>query len=121
MKPEQKEKCHYIIHTAAAAAAAGNLAPIPGAGVAADLTALVGMAISLAGVFGDNLTAAAAEAAVISEIKRQVLKRPLAYFAKNIPGLNLILGPTVSFVLVEAAGWALADQFDAASCNRRAA
>ena len=121
MQPEEKEKCHYIIHTAAAAAAAGNLVPIPGAGVAADLTALVGMAISLAGVFGDNLTAAAAEAAVISEIKRQVLKRPLAYFAKNIPGLNLILGPTVSFVLVEAAGWTLAEQFDAASCNRRAA
>lgn len=37
MTEEQETRCHQIIHTHAVAAAAGNIVPIPGLGVAADI------------------------------------------------------------------------------------
>ena len=51
MNSIQKSACHKIIHSAAAAAAAGNLMPVPGTGFAADMGAMVVMVMSLARVF----------------------------------------------------------------------
>ena len=52
MTTNQENKCHTIIHAAAVAAATGNVVPVPGLGVAADITAMTGMAMALATVFG---------------------------------------------------------------------
>ncbi len=63
MTDEEKSKCHKIIHTAAASAAAigGGLAQIPGSD-AVPITAIqVGMIIGLGAVFGTEVTEAAAK------------------------------------------------------------
>lgn len=116
MTPEQKSQCSKIIHTAAVAAGAGNLAPLPGLGIAADTVALTGMAISLAAVFGGELTTEAAKGVAVSAVKNVVLKAPLRTIAKElsklIPGLGQVVAPAVSFGLVEAAGWALAKDME---------
>lgn len=116
MTPEQKTKCNAIIHTAAAAAGAGNIAPIPGLGIAADTVALTGMAIGLAAVFGGELTHEAAKAMALSAIKNTMLKAPLRTItkelAKLVPFLGQAVAPVVSFGLVEAAGWTLATELE---------
>lgn len=55
MTEEQEKKCHAIIHSCAVACAAGNVAPIPGLGLATDMVAMTTMTMSLAGVFGGDL------------------------------------------------------------------
>lgn len=52
MTSEQESKCHAIIHSHAVLAGAGNIVPIPGMGIAADITTMTTMAMSLAAVFG---------------------------------------------------------------------
>lgn len=37
MTEEQEKKCHAIIHSCAVACGAGNVAPIPGLGIATDM------------------------------------------------------------------------------------
>lgn len=116
MTPEQKSQCSKIIHTAAVAAGAGNLAPIPGLGIAADTVALTGMAMGLAAVFGGEMTHEAAKGAAFSALKNVMLKAPLRTIAKElsklVPGLGQVVAPAVSFGLVEAAGWALAKELE---------
>lgn len=116
MTSEQHSKCKKIIHTAASAAGAGNLAPLPGVGVAADTVALTGMAVALAAVFGGELTTEAAKAAAFSAIKNVTLKAPIRTISKElsklIPGLGQFVAPAISFGLVEAAGWALAKEME---------
>ena len=45
MTPEQRDRCSTIIHTHAAAAAAGNAIPVPGLGFAADTITMTTMAM----------------------------------------------------------------------------
>ena len=74
MTEEQKTRCHAIIHSAAVAAGGGNVVPIPGVGLAADTAALVGMAIGLAGVFGQSLPESVAKAMAVDTLKKTLLK-----------------------------------------------
>lgn len=107
-------RCHAIIHTAAVACGAGNA--VPGLGVAADVIALTGMAVSLAAVFGEDLPKSAAKALAVSALKKQVLKQPVKYAAAKlssfVPWVGQVLAPTVSAGLVEATGWAMVKQFE---------
>ena len=116
MTPEQENTCHVIIHTAAVAAGAGNLLPVPGAGFAVDVIALTTMTMSLAGVFGGNLPNEAAKGMAIAAIKRIALKQPIRVLAKElsklVPGLGQVVAPTVSGAMLEAAGWAIAKDLD---------
>jgi uncharacterized protein (DUF697 family) len=116
MTNEQHTQCHTIIHTAAVAAAVGNLVPIPGLGVATDLTVMTGMAIALAAVFGRSIPKAVAEAAAIAAIKDVILKQPLNVIVKEaskfIPFLGQIVAPAISFGMVEAAGWSIVSQLE---------
>jgi len=116
MTPEQESQCHTIIHSSAMAAAAGNLIPVPGLGIAADITAMTAMAISLAGVLGHNIPAAVAEAMAIAAIRDTVLKQPVNFLAKEIskfvPFIGSLVAPAISFGMVEAAGWSLVAMFE---------
>ena len=116
MTEEQKTRCHAIIHSAAVAAGGGNVVPIPGVGLAADTAALVGMAVGLAGVFGQSLPESAAKAMAVDTLKKTLLKQPVKVIAKElskfIPFLGSVFSATVSVGLVEAAGWSLANDFD---------
>ena len=113
MTAEQNSRCHTIIHTAAVAAGAGNLIPVPGTGVAADVVAMTAMTVSLASVFGGNLSEEAARGMAIAAIKNSMLKQPIKTLAKElsklIPGLGQIVAPTISVTLIEAAGWSIAE------------
>lgn len=109
-------KCHAIIHSAAVACGAGNAVPVPGTGWAADTIALTGMAISLASVFGKDLTKSAASAMAIAVLKKQILKQPLKYIGKElgklVPWGGQAVAAVVSAGLVEAAGWSMVRQFE---------
>lgn len=116
MTKDQEASCHKIIHSCAAGAAAGNLIPVPGTGVAADMVAMTAMTMSLAGVFGGNLTEEAAKGLAIAAIKHTMLKQPIKTLAKElsklIPLAGQIVAPSISVVMLEAAGWSIAKDLD---------
>ena len=117
MTASERNACAPIIHTSAAAAGAGNLAPIPGLGVAADTLALTTMAMRLAAVFGVSIPESVAKAMAIQAIKKTLLKQPLKTAAKElsklIPFLGQIVAPAMSVAMLEAAGWCLAEDMAA--------
>jgi uncharacterized protein (DUF697 family) len=125
MTTEEKNKCHIIIHAATAASGAGNLVPIPGLGAAADMVTMTTMAISLASVFGEELTHAAARGMAYAALKKVIFKQPIKYAAKElvkfIPWIGSVFSAAVSVALMEAAGWQLAQQFDLERRGRMAA
>ncbi len=123
MTETQKNECHAIIHSHAAICCGGNLVPIPGVGIAADLVTMTTMACALAGVFGGSITESAGKAIAIAAIKRTVLKQPLKTLtkeaAKIVPILGWIVSATVSVSMIEAAGWAMANELDARFGEKR--
>lgn len=114
MSAEQKTKCKVIIHSHAAAVAGGNAIPVPGLGIAADMVAMTSMSMSLCGVFGGSLTEEAAKVLAISAIKNTMLKQPIKTIGKElsklIPFLGQIVAPSISVVMLESAGWILANE-----------
>jgi uncharacterized protein (DUF697 family) len=119
MTPAQRKKCHAIIHSHAVAAAAGNAVPIPGLGVAVDLVTMSTMAMSLCAVFGGNISKEAAKTMSIAAMKNTMLRQPIKTLSRElskvIPGLGLAVAPSLAVVMVEAAGWVLANELEASS------
>ncbi|WP_373488158.1 hypothetical protein [Blastomonas sp.] len=124
MNPSQKKQCHVIIHSHAVAAAAGNAVPVPGLGIAADLVAMTSMAMSLCAVFGGNIKEEAAKTLAIAAIKNTMLKQPIRTLAKElsklVPGLGQIVAPSITVVMLEAAGWVLAEELEQTHSERKA-
>lgn len=122
MTPDQEKKCHAIIHTCAAGAAAGNLIPVPGTGIAADLIAMTSMTMSLASVFGGSVTEETAKGMAIAAIKNTMLKMPIRVMTKElskfIPFLGQVVAPSISAVMLEAAGWSIAKDLDRRLCTQ---
>jgi uncharacterized protein (DUF697 family) len=123
MSEELKRKCQVVIHSHAVMAAGGNAIPVPGLGIAADIVTMTSMAMSLCGVFGGgNITEQAAKVLAISAIKNTMLKQPIKTLGKElskfIPFLGLIVAPTISVVMLESAGWILANElYDKSKMN----
>lgn len=92
MTSEQEAKCHAIIHTHAAVAAGGNIVPVPGLGIAADIVTMTTMAMALSAVFGDSIPENVAKNIAVAAIKRTVLKQPLKTAAKELSKFIPILG-----------------------------
>ena len=113
MTPEQRDSCSKIIHAHAAAAAAGNAIPVPGLGFAADTITMTTMAMALSGVFGSSIPENVAKNMAISALKKQLLKQPIKSAVKElgkiIPFAGPLLSSTVSGAMLEAAGWAMAE------------
>ncbi len=116
MTEEQKKKCHVIIHSMAAAAATGNAVPVPGLGVAVDTITMATMAMSLASILGGSITQEVAKGMAVTALKETMLKQPIKVLTKElsklIPVLGQVVSPSVSVVIIEAAGWALANDMD---------
>ena len=116
MTEDQESKCHYIIHSHAVAAAAGNAVPVPGLGIAADMVTMTSMTMSLCAVFGGSLTQEAAKALAIAAIKNTMLKQPIKTLTKElsklIPGLGQIVALSIWVVMLESAGWVLAKELE---------
>ncbi|MDE5897911.1 MAG: hypothetical protein K2H09_01400 [Treponemataceae bacterium] len=121
MTEEQKSKCHAIIHSHAVLAGAGNVILVPGLGVAADIGTMTTMAMALSGVFGGGIGKEVAKNIATATLKRTVLKQPIKTAAKElsklIPGLGQIVAPSISVTMLEAAGWAMAHQFEKETGN----
>jgi uncharacterized protein (DUF697 family) len=116
MTDDQAGKCHAIIHTAAIAAGAGNIVPIPGLGIATDVVAMTAMATSLASVFGGSIAEEVAKGMAVTALKDTILKQPIKTLTKElsklVPFLGPLVAPTISVAMIEAAGWALANDMD---------
>ena len=116
MTKDEESKCETIIHSAALAAGGVNALPLPTLGIAADMTAMTLMVVSLAGVFGGDMSTEMARGIAIAALKKTMLKQPIKVLTKElsklIPGVGQIVAPTISIVLVEAAGWNIAKSFD---------
>ena len=114
MSDAQKSKCQKIIHSSAVGAGAGNLIPIPGTGLAADVVAMTMMTMGLAAVFGGNVAEETARGIAITTMKRTVLKQPIQVLTKElskfIPILGQAVGPAISIGIIEATGWAIANK-----------
>ena len=113
MTDDELSKCKKIIHGHAAAAAAGNLVPIPGVGLAADTVTMTTMAMALAAVFGGSITEAVAKNMAINAIVATMKKQPVRLIAKEIskvvPFVGQLVAPSISVAMLESAGWLLAE------------
>lgn len=116
MTEDQKTKCRTIIHSHAAIAAAGNSVPVPGLGIAVDMVTMTTMTMGLCAVFGGNLTEEAAKTLAVATMKNTALKQPIRTMAKElsklVPGLGSLVAPSIAVVILEAAGWALANDLE---------
>ena len=117
MTEAEQSKCKKIIHGHAAAAAAGNLVPIPGVGLAADTVTMATMAMALAAVFGGSITEAVAKNmatnAIVATIKKQPVKIIAKEVSKVVPIVGQLIAPSISVAMLESAGWILADELAA--------
>jgi uncharacterized protein (DUF697 family) len=116
MTEDQKTKCHAIIHSHAVAAAAGNVAPIPGLGVAVDVVTMTTMTMALCAVFGGSIPKESAKSLAIAGIKNTALKQPIKTLARElsklIPGVGQVVAPSIAVVMLEATGWVLAAELE---------
>lgn len=112
MTADQRSKCHAIIHTASASAAAAGagLAQLPGSDNAVITPIQLAMTVSLGAVFGIQLTqsAAAALASVAAATVGRAVSQVLVGW---IPGLGNAINASTAAALTESVGWLLAKEF----------
>lgn len=113
MTAEEKSRCHRIIHTAAVSAAGvgAGMAMMPGADVPIIIGIEVTMTIALGGVFGVSLTESAAKSIVLSTAGTIAGRGISQGLVGWIPGLGNVINASTAFGVVEALGWAVANDF----------
>ena len=113
MTAEEKSRCHRIIHTAAVSAAGvgAGMAMMPGADVPIIIGIEVTMTIALGGVFGVSLTESAAKSIVLSTAGTIAGRGISQGLVGWIPGLGNVINASTAFGVVEALGWAIANDF----------
>lgn len=118
MTDEQKKKCHKIIHTASAGAmgVGAGFAQIPFADSAILVPIQNTMAISLGKVFGIPVTSSYARSLMVTAtttaIGKAVAGKAVAKVTKKIPGVGNVINASTAAAVTEAAGWAIAEEFD---------
>ena len=113
MTADQRGKCHAIIHTASASAAAAGagLAQLPGSDNAVITPIQLTMTVSLGAVFGIQLTQSAAAAALASFAASTVGRAASQLLLGWIPGLGNAINASTAAALTESVGWLLAEEF----------
>ena len=119
MTDTQKAKCHAIIHSASASAAAvgAGLAQIPCSDNAVITPIQLTMTISLGRVFGLELTESAARAAVASVAAATVGRTVSQILIGWIPIAGNLVNAGTAATITEAIGWLLAEGFASQTCN----
>ncbi len=119
MTDTQKAKCHAIIHSASASAAAvgAGLAQIPCSDNAVITPIQLTMTISLGRVFGLELTESAARAAVASVAAATVGRTVSQILIGWIPIAGNLVNAGTAATVTEAIGWLLAEEFASQTCN----
>lgn len=113
MTSEQQIKCHAIIHTASASAAAigAGLAQIPGSDNLIITPIQLAMTISLGQVFGIDLSESSAKAALASAAAATVGRTTAQVLVGWLPGVGNLINAGTAASLTEAIGWMLAEDF----------
>lgn len=113
MTSEQRSKCHAIIHSASASAAAvgGGLAQIPCSDNAIITPIQLAMTISLGRVFGLELGDSAAKAALASVAAATVGRAASQVLLGWIPIAGNIINAGTAASVTETIGWMLAEDF----------
>ena len=113
MTADQRSKCHAIIHTASASAAAAGagLAQLPGSDNAVITPIQLAMTVSLGAVFGIQLTQSAAAAALASFAASTVGRAASQLLLGWIPGFGNAINASTAAALTESVGWLLAKEF----------
>ena len=113
MTADQRGKCHAIIHTASASAAAvgAGLAQLPGSDNAAITPIQLAMTVSLGAVFGIQLTQSAAAAALASVAAATVGRAVSQVLVGWIPFVGNAINASPAAALTESVGWLLAKEF----------
>ena len=106
MTDEERGKCHAIIHSASAAAAAigAGLAQLPGSDNAAIIPIQVGMIISLGAVFGKKLTQSAARATLATATATMVGRGVSQFLFGWIPIAGNIINASTAAGVTETIG-----------------
>ena len=113
MTENQRSKCQYIIHSAATAAGAIGLSPIPGSDIGPIMAVQAGMILGLAKVFGITLTDAAAAQVAKTFVVGNLGKMIASELTKLLPFIGSAVCGTVAVALTEALGWETAREFAA--------
>ncbi len=114
MTSDQKEKCHLIIHGAAASASAvgAGLAQIPMSDSAVIIPIQIGMVVALGQVFDQHITDAVAKGVVLGTAAGFGGRAISQVLVGWIPGVGNLINASTAAALTEAIGWAIADKFD---------
>lgn len=107
MSPDQIKKCNVAIHSAAVAAAAAGVVPIPVADAVPITAAQVTMVIALGKIFKHSITESSAKA-LISAAASTLIGRTLVKF---IPLVGWCISASVAASVTEAIGWSVAVDF----------
>ena len=119
MTNEQKSRCHQIIHTAAAGAAAAGagLAQVPGSDSLIIVPIQMGMIEGLGVVFGIHIGETTAKA-MLTTCLATIGGRAISQFVVGwIPGVGNIINATTAASITEGIGWLAAKDFDARADN----
>lgn len=111
--PEQRRKCHAIIHSAGTSAGAigAGLAQFPCSDNAVITPIQLSMTISLGRVFGIELTESAARATVASLTAATIGRTASQVLIGWIPVAGNIINACTAFSITEALGWFIAEDF----------
>ena len=116
MTSEQESKCHAIIHTASAGAAAagGGLAQAAlfGADSAVIVPIQIGMIISFGVVFGKTISKTTAKSILKTKTATAVGRKVSSILFGWMPGIGNVINATTAAGVTEALGWYVADAFD---------
>lgn len=113
MNDSQENKCHAIIHAAAATCAGigAGMAQIPGSDSLFIVPVQIGMIVSLGAVFGIELTESTAKASLASATGSMVGRGISQVLVGWIPGWGNAMNATTAFAVTESIGWAIANEF----------
>lgn len=114
MTDDQKKKCHAIIHSASAGAAAtgAGLAQIPFSDNAVIVPIQIGMIISLGAVFGAKITESAAKVTLSTVLATYAGRGISQALVGWIPGIGNAINASTAAAITESLGWFVAKDFD---------
>ena len=114
MTEEQEEKCHAIIHSAAAsgAAAAGGLAQLPGSDNVVLVSIEVAMIIALGSVFEKSIDESTAKGIIAGGAGTLVGRGVSQFLVGWIPVVGNLINASTAAGVVELLGWAVVKDFD---------
>lgn len=113
MTNEQRGKCHAIIHSASASAAAvgAGLAQVPCSDNAVITPIQLTMTVALGRVFGIELTDSAARASLASAAAATVGRMTPQVLVGWLPIAGNVINTCTTASVTEALGWILAEDF----------